>query len=123
MTTIKSFLRNLRRRLAEHGNVMEMSRCASADFGASTSDLENALTMKMDLPERMERMSAVFGASHAVARADRWQLLDMARACNRCEHRHACSRALHCKDPAQPQDVAFCPNADEYRTLAALDAA
>lgn len=119
MIGIRRMMRNLRRRLAEERRAGGMSDAACRDFGMTAGDLAAAITMKIDVPDRMQRMSAIFGAAPALARTDRWQLFDMARACDGCKHRRACARALDGDGPAGLQDVAFCPNAGEYRAMAA----
>lgn len=123
MTAIKRLLQTLRQRLAEHRNADRMDRKACQDFGVTRAEMDQALAMRIDVPDRMGRMSAVFGAAEAVAGTDRWQLLDMARLCNRCGHRPACARALDAPGGPAPQDMEFCPNAASYRDLAARDAA
>ena len=122
MIGIKRMMQNLRRRFAEQREAGGMTDGACRDFGMNASDLTAAITMKIDVPDRMQRMSAVFGAAPALARTDRWQLFDMARACDGCKHRRACARALDGDGPAGLQDVAFCPNAGEYRAMAAQQA-
>ena len=119
MIGIKRMMQNLRRRYAEHGNAGGMDDAACRDFGMGVNDLAAAITMKTDVPDRMRRMSAIFGAAPALARADRWQLFDMARTCDGCRHRRACARVLDGDGLTGPQDVAFCPNAGEYRAMAA----
>lgn len=122
MIGIKRLMRDLRHRLAMQHEAGRMTEAACRDFGMSASDLAAAVTMRIDVPDRMRRMSVVFGAAPALARADRWQLFDMARACDGCRHRRACARALDGDGSAGPQDVAFCPNAGEYRAMAAQGA-
>lgn len=118
MIGIKRMMQNLRRRYAEQREAGKMDDAACRDFGVSTGDLAAAVAMKIDVPDRMRRMSAIFGAAPALARTDRWQLFDMARTCDGCRHRRACTRALDGDGSAGPQDVAFCPNAGEYRAMA-----
>ncbi|MDR0808466.1 MAG: hypothetical protein LBE86_04960 [Gemmobacter sp.] len=119
MIGIRRMMQNLRHRIGEQREAGQMNDDACRDFGMTAGDLTAALTMKIDVPDRMRRMSAVFGAAPALARADRWQLLDMARACDRCKHRRACARALDGDGQAGTQNVAFCPNAGEYRAMTA----
>lgn len=120
MTAIKRLLQTLRERLAERRNASRIDRQACHDFGMTRADVDQALAMRRDVPDRMGRMSAVFGAAEAAI--DRWQLLDMARLCDSCSHRPDCARALDTPGGASPQDVAFCPNAAAYRDLAARGA-
>lgn len=119
MTAIRRMMQNLRQRRAERRNARGLGGEATRDFGVTAGDLAAALSMKIDVPDRMGRMSAIFGATPAMARADRWQIFDMAKVCDGCKHRRACARALYSDDAAGPQDVAFCPNAGEYRAMAA----
>lgn len=122
MIGIRRMMQNLRERLVEQREAGRMHDEACRDFGMNASDLAAAITMKIDVPDRMRRMSAIFGAAPAMARTDRWQLFDMARACDACKHRRACARALDGDSEVASQDVAFCPNAGEYRAMAAQGA-
>lgn len=119
MTGIRRMMQNLRQKRTERHNAMRLDGAAMRDIGVSLGDMSAAIDMKIDVPERMDRMAAVFGAAPALHRADRWRIFDMARACDACSHRHPCSHALAAKGGATPGDVTFCPNAEEYRAMAA----
>ena len=93
---------------------------AAADLGIAPADLLAIARHPGDLPDRMGRMAARFGASGAMARLGRWESLDMTRACAACPHRRACDRALDTQ--AAAETCGFCPNAATYRRLAAADA-
>ena len=122
MTGIRRMIRNLRQKRIEQHNATRLGSDAMRDIGVTAGDVSAAIDMKIDLPDRMGRMAAVFGAAPALRRADRWQVFDMARVCDACKHRHACNHALAAEGGAAPGDVAFCPNAGEYRVLAAQEA-
>lgn len=89
----------------------------AADFGSTAGELVAASRMKADVPERMGRMAAKLGVAGPYARVDRYQVLDMARECDRCGARRVCTHVLYAEGAADPAQ--FCPNAANYRELVA----
>lgn len=92
---------------------------AAADLGLTPADLREAAGHRGDVPERMQRMAALFGAGPALAGVGRHQMLDMARACTCCTGRAECAHLLYGPAAASAADAGFCPNAADYRALAA----
>ena len=92
---------------------------APGDFGATQGDLLEAARQRGDVPDRMRRMSRLFGVEGAFRRADRYQVLEMSKVCNRCCERRMCGHALYDSKREGAVDTGFCPNAAEYRGLSA----
>ena len=108
-------------RLRTRQRLESLSESAAADFGVSRADLCEAALQKGDVPERMERMSAVFGAGAACRAADRYRVLDMSRVCTCCTERHDCTHLLYGAAGTASREADFCPNAAEFRALAKAD--
>lgn len=89
----------------------------ATDFGSTEGELVAAARLKADVPERMGRMAGKLGVGEAFGKADRYQVLDMARECDRCGARRVCGHVLYGTGAEDPAD--FCPNAGNYRELVA----
>lgn len=98
--------------------VGQLTAAAAADIGVTPGDLIGAARMRGDVPERMQRMAAVFGAEAALDRTGRFQVLDMAQKCNCCAARDTCGTALDDPRGIRADQVDFCPNSDDYRAMA-----
>jgi|GEM_PF-4892421 len=93
---------------------------AAADFGVTLADVGAVAHQPGDVPDRMQRMAAVFGAEDALAKADRYSLQDMAHNCADCAARGVCARVLYRAQGPEVGEVDFCPNAPAYREMAAV---
>lgn len=105
-------------RIGTERQLGQLAEQAAADFGVPPADLHAAARQKGDEADRMDRMAAVFGAEAGLRAANRYQRLDMARACTCCTDRATCADLLHGEGPVTPEAAAFCPNAAEYRAMA-----
>lgn len=97
--------------------VAALPAAGAADFGSTPGELAAAVRLGADVPERMGRMAEKLGVAGAFAAVDRYQVLDMARECDRCSARRVCAHVLYGEGAEDPAD--FCPNATNYRELVA----
>lgn len=103
--------------------VEALGPAAAADFGVTLADVSVAALQPGDVPDRMQRMAAVFGADRALSGTDRYRLQDMAQTCADCAARRVCARVLYRDTAPDAGDVGFCPNAPAYREMAVLQQA
>jgi hypothetical protein len=94
-----------------------LSQDAARDIGVSPGKLRQSATKKCYVPDRMQRMLRIFGAGAALADANRYQALDMARTCDRCAERGICAMVLDGDKTPSDEDVDFYPNAEDYREM------
>lgn len=104
--------------LSTRRQVEVLGPAAAADFGMTLADVGAAARQPGDVPDRMQRMAAVFGAQDALAKADRYSLQDMAHNCADCAARGVCARVLYRGRGPEAGEVEFCPNAPAYREMA-----
>ncbi len=88
------------------------------DLGMTRGQVNRFVRMPRDVPDRVAAMAGIFGLSADQIKADHGRYLDLLDTCGTCGHRGACIRRLD-GDPAQAQDR-FCPNAAEFRNMAAV---
>lgn len=91
---------------------------AAADLGVTLADIGATARQPGDVPDRMQRMAAVFGAEAALSKAARHSVQDMAHNCAACHARGICARVLYRAHGPEAGEVEFCPNAPAYREMA-----
>lgn len=89
----------------------------ASDVGYAPANMTFVGNVPHAVARRMGRMATIFGAGRTVSLAERWRRDDMMSNCVSCDARRACKTAQRRTD-IRPDDVDFCPNAENYRLLA-----
>lgn len=121
MNSVRRTIADIWSNLRTGSRVEQLPATAAADFGMTAADLVTAARMHGDVPTRMQQMATIFGADAALRTANRYRIFEMSLRCDRCQARRACTHALATTHGRRPEDVDFCPNADEYRVMSAAN--
>lgn len=88
------------------------------DLGMTRSQVNRFVRLPRDVPDRVAAMAEIFGLSAEDVKADHGRYLDLLDTCGTCGHRGACKRMLDGDHKHAPDG--FCPNAAEFRDMAAV---
>ncbi|THD85105.1 DUF1127 domain-containing protein [Aliigemmobacter aestuarii] len=114
------FLSALSARRRQLGEVRALSEADLADLGMTRAQLEFFVTVPQEIPDRMDRMAAVFGLSHADLQASAADYAAMMRACAGCGSLGPCRAFLSGAEGGPEEARGFCPNADALAARAAV---
>jgi hypothetical protein len=117
MFEIGRIARKIKARLISRQNCNALTLAGVPDFGASGSEVAEAVRQRFDVVERVTRMAEIYEAGPALRVAERVELFEMARVCNRCPHERKCARLVYRQTNLGMKSVDFCPNAAEYAAL------
>ncbi|MBD9628146.1 hypothetical protein IB279_34920 [Ensifer sp. ENS06] len=118
MSAIERMTRNIKSRLVNRRNLSALTQAGAAGFGVTATEVQHAAHQRTDVLERLARMAEFHETAGALASAGRYELLEMARKCDRCPHERKCARILYAALRPCAKEVDFCPNAAEYPALA-----
>lgn len=108
---------NIKAKLTTLRSLEALAPADATDFGVTPAELVEAAQQRGDVLERITRMSEIYGVEQAFQAVGRYDLLEMARKCNRCPHERACARLLRGECNPCTKQVDFCPNAGAYAAL------
>lgn len=119
MKTVVQRVREMLNQNRDRQFVMALGGSELSDAGLARADLDWITHAPADTRKRMEAMGESLGVTPEDINRDRWQEMDMARACSQCGDVRTCRKYLKGEQVGKGPDT-FCPNFQRFQQL--LDA-